>query len=435
METWDGSFVLSYLLVLVNTEQESNGKHRISLVTSLNTFESFRSKNYRYLWFGTYSAAFGGWLHQVSLGWFVFELTESPFIVAVVVAIRNVPFLFAGLGGGLAADRFNRKNLLGIMHVLISIWALLFSVTIWFEFAKWWIAAVYAFINGIMWSFCQPIRQSLVAAVVPKSLLANAIALQTVAFNVNMIIGPFIAGILITSLGIEASFFLQSIAYLGMSVFVWMIRLPSVVAVTNNPSSLKENLRSMFGYVLGNELLLALILLGLIFPLFVSSTVQLMPVYAVDVLNVDARGLGILLSSLGVGAVIGSLSLASLSNFSKKGISLVMVAILAGISMIALGNSNVLLISIVILLFMGIFNISGRVLIQTLLQLNTNDLFRGRILSLYVMQQGFVTVGTLLAGGLAQTLNVGIAMIIMGIMTVLVVLAVLAVFRSLISTR
>ena len=112
-----------------------------------------------------------------------------------------------------------------------------------------------------------------------------------------------------------------------------------------------------------------------------------------------------------------------------------MVAILVGISIIALGNSNVLLISIGILLFMGIFNISGRVLIQTLLQLNTSDLFRGRILSLYVMQQGFVTVGTLLAGGIAQILNVGIAMIIMGIMTVIVVLSVLAFFRSLISTK
>tara|TARA_B100001013_G_C24439545_1_gene375110 strand:- start:111 stop:686 length:576 start_codon:yes stop_codon:yes gene_type:complete len=191
----------------------------------------------------------------------------------------------------------------------------------------------------------------------------------------------------------------------------------------------------MFAYVFGNELLLGLILLGLIFPLFVNSTVQLMPVYAVEILHVDARGLGILMSSVGIGAVLGSLSLASLSNFSKKGISLVIVAILAGISIIALGNSNVLLISMGILLFMGIFNISGRVLIQTLLQLNTNDLFRGRILSLYVMQQGFVTVGTLLAGGLAQILNVGIAMIIMGIMSVVVVLLVLAFFKSLISIK
>ena len=435
METKNRLFVLGYLLILIKSQRESNGKHRVPLVTSLTTFESFKEKNYRYLWFGTYSAAFGGWLHQASLGWFVFELTESPFIVGVVVAIRNVPFLVAGLGGGLAADRFNKKNLLGIMHVLISIWALLFSITIWLEFARWWIAAAYAFINGIMWSFCQPIRQSLIAAVVPRNLLANAVALQTMAFNINMITGPFIAGILITYLGVEASFLLQSIVYLGMSVFVWMIRLPLVVSTTNHSSSIRENLRSMFAYVFGNELLLGLILLGLIFPLFVNSTVQLMPVYAVEILHVDARGLGILMSSVGIGAVLGSLSLASLSNFSKKGISLVIVAILAGISIIALGNSNVLLISMGILLFMGIFNISGRVLIQTLLQLNTNDLFRGRILSLYVMQQGFVTVGTLLAGGLAQILNVGIAMIIMGIMSVVVVLLVLAFFKSLISIK
>ena len=435
METKNRLFVLGYLLILIKSQRESNGKHRVPLVTSLTTFESFKEKNYRYLWFGTYSAAFGGWLHQASLGWFVFELTESPFIVGVVVAIRNVPFLVAGLGGGLAADRFNKKNLLGIMHVLISIWALLFSITIWLEFARWWIAAAYAFINGIMWSFCQPIRQSLIAAVVPRNLLANAVALQTMAFNINMITGPFIAGILITYLGVEASFLLQSIVYLGMSVFVWMIRLPLVVSTTNHSSSIRENLRSMFAYVFGNELLLGLILLGLIFPLFVNSTVQLMPVYAVEILHVDARGLGILMSSVGIGAVLGSLSLASLSDFSKKGISLVIVAILAGISIIALGNSNVLLISMGILLFMGIFNISGRVLIQTLLQLNTNDLFRGRILSLYVMQQGFVTVGTLLAGGLAQILNVGIAMIIMGIMSVVVVLLVLAFFKSLISIK
>ena len=107
-------------------------KSRVSFASSLGTFESFKRRNYRYLWLGTYSAAFGVWLHQASLGWFVFEITDSPFLVGVVVATRNVPFVIAGLGGGLAADRFNRRALLALMHILISIWALLFSITILF---------------------------------------------------------------------------------------------------------------------------------------------------------------------------------------------------------------------------------------------------------------------------------------------------------------
>ena len=170
-------------------------KSRVSFASSLGTFESFKRRNYRYLWLGTYSAAFGVWLHQASLGWFVFEITDSPFLVGVVVATRNVPFVIAGLGGGLAADRFNRRALLALMHVLISIWALLFSITILFHLAKWWVAAIYAFVNGVMWSFSQPVRQSMVAAVVPKHMLPNAVALQTMAFNINMIMGPSVAGL------------------------------------------------------------------------------------------------------------------------------------------------------------------------------------------------------------------------------------------------
>lgn len=421
---------------MIKIPQEiKESKSKVSFASSLGTFESFKRRNYRYLWLGTYSAAFGVWLHQASLGWFVFEITNSPFLVGVVVATRNVPFVIAGLGGGLAADRFNRRTLLAFMHILISIWALLFSITILFQLAKWWVAAIYAFVNGIMWSFSQPVRQSMVAAVVPKHMLPNAVALQTMAFNINMIMGPSVAGLLITYFGVGASFFLQSLAYLGMSACMWAVQLSEPATVRNLPASIGENLRSMVQYVMSSQVLIALVLIGLVFPLFVMSTIQLMPVFAADVLGVDARGLGILMSAVGVGALVGSLSLASLSNFSRKGSALVTVSILVGIGICVLGTSKGFLFATGILLFIGICNIVGRVLIQTLLQLHTSDLFRGRILALYVMQQGFTTIGTLFAGALAEVLDVGTAMIVIGIMTVIVVLLVLAFFRTLIRTQ
>ena len=387
------------------------------------------------MWLGTYSAAFGVWLQQASLGWFVFEITKSPFLVGVVIATRNLPFVVAGLGGGLAADRFNRRVLLGLMHILISIWALLFSITVLLHLAKWWVAAIYAFVNGMMWSFSQPIRQSMVAAVVPKHILPNAVALQTMAFNINMIMGPSVAGFLITYFGVEASFFLQSLVYLGMSACMWRIQLAEPKTEKNATLSISENLRAMSKYVLDNQFLTSLVLIGLVFPLFVMSTIQLMPVFAADVLAVDARGLGILMSTVGVGALIGSLSLASLSNFSRKGTTLVIFSVLVGIGIFVLGTAKGFLFSASILLFIGICNIVGRVLIQTLLQLHTSDLFRGRILSLYVMQQGFTTIGTLFAGALAEILDVGTAMMVIGIMTVVTVLLVVTFFRILIRTQ
>lgn len=415
--------------------EPSVSKPKISFASSVGTFESFKRRDYRYLWLGTYSAAFGVWLQQASLGWFVFEITKSPFLVGVVIATRNVPFVVAGLGGGLAADRFNRRVLLGLMHILISIWALLFSITVLLHFAKWWVAAIYAFVNGIMWSFSQPIRQSMIAAVVPKHILPNAVALQTMAFNINMIMGPSVAGFLITYFGVEASFFLQSLAYLGMSACMWRIQLAEPKTEKNANLSISENLRAMSKYVLDNQFLISLVLIGLVFPLFVMSTIQLLPVFAADVLAVDARGLGILMSTIGVGALIGSLSLASLSNFSRKGATLVIVSVLVGIGIFVLGTSKGFLFAAGILLFIGICNIVGRVLIQTLLQLHTSDLFRGRILALYVMQQSFTTIGTLFAGALAEILDVGTAIMVIGIMTVVTVLLVVTFFRILIRTQ
>ena len=129
------------------------------------------------------------------------------------------------------------------------------------------------------------------------------------------------------------------------------------------------------------------------------------------------------------------MSLASLINFSRKGSALVTVSILVGIGIFVLGTSKGFLFATGVLLFIGICNIVGRVLIQTLLQLHTSDLFRGRILALYVMQQGFTTIGTLFAGALAEVLDVGTAIMVIGIMTVVVVLLVIAFFRTLIRTQ
>ena len=220
-----------------------------------------------------------------------------------------------------------------------------------------------------------------------------------------------------------------------MSACIWAVQLSESTTEKNLPASIGENLRLMAQYVMGSQVLIALVLIGLVFPLFVMSTIQLMPVFAADVLGVDARGLGILMSAVGVGALVGSLSLASLSNFSRKGSALVTVSILVGIGIVVLGTSKGFLFAIGILLFIGICNIVGRVLIQTLLQLHTTDLFRGRILALYVMQQGFTTIGTLFAGALAEVLDVGTAIIVIGIMTVVVVLLVVLFFRTLIRTQ
>ncbi|MEE8442476.1 MAG: MFS transporter, partial [Dehalococcoidia bacterium] len=168
----------------------------------------------------------GQWIQQITLGWLVYDLTESYFLLGVVGGMRALPMLFVGPLAGVAADRMDRRLLLMIVESFLGVWAALFAFLVAFGDVQVWQIIVFTLVSGAVWSFSGPIRKALVPNVVPRSELLNAIALESAGHNATRIVGPALGGVLIATLGPGVNFFLQSALYFFGFSFVTRLRLP-----------------------------------------------------------------------------------------------------------------------------------------------------------------------------------------------------------------
>jgi MFS family permease len=377
-------------------------------------FSSLKVKNFRIYWFGMFVSLVGTWIQTVAQSWLVFQLTNSAFLLGVVGFLGSIPIFILSLFGGVLADRVNKRKILIFTQAAFMLSAFLLAMLTQFKLITPMQIMFIALFNGVIMAFDSPSRQSIVVELVGKDNLFNAIALNSVAFNSSRIIGPAIAGVLISIIGMSGCFYLNGVSFLAVIIALFYIKLHKG-PVPNNNSALKD-IQAGLVFVSRKRTILALISVVAAMSLFGVAYIILMPVFASQVLGVGVEGLGVLMSSTGIGALAGALGLARLGDFKFKGRFLVWSVFLFSVSLIVFSMSKTYLLSAVALIFVGSFSVAPVALVNTLLQVNVPDEFRGRVMGLFMITfAGFVPFGNLISGALAQSWGVSPALFICGL--------------------
>jgi len=365
----------------------------------------------------------GNWIQQITLGWFMFDMTHSAFLVGALHGVRFLPFLISSPIAGVISDTIDRRQLLMFNQLFIALIAILFAIIIANGLTQVWHLFIFTFLSGIGWSFNTPVRQSLVANSVPRDKLANAIALNSMGFNINRFIGPAIGGLFITFLGPATNFFIQAICFLGVILMVAPINVPQKRSANSKRRPILFNFVEGLKYISKEETIIGLISMSLIPAIFLMPFITgLMPVFAEEVLDAGPDGLGFLLSALGAGGLLGTLVLASFSNVKRRGLLLITSAVLAGLLMVFFSQTTLMSVSLIVLVFLGAAHMYYMTTNNTLLQTITPDQYRGRVIGIYTLNFGLRAIGSLIAGGLAHRYGSPIAILVGGVTTMILVI-------------
>jgi MFS family permease len=381
----------------IKQEKESSLK---SIVRSL------RHRNFRLFFSGQSISLIGTWMQRIALGWLVYRMTNSAFLLGLVGFAGQIPtFIFASFAGVLA-DRRNRHRILILTQILAMVQALVLSFLVLFHLIRIWHIIVLAIFLAIVNAFDMPTRQSfLVEMVEDKKDLGNAIALNSSMVNLARLLGPSAAGLLIAAFGEGTCFLINAISYMAVIVSLLLMKIePKKVKPHNSKiwQELKEGFRYAAGFAPIRDILLIFALVNLVgMPYMV-----LMPVFAKDVLHGGPSALGFLMGCTGLGALGGALFLASRKSVLGLGKMIPIAAAIFGSALIVFSFSRLLYFSLPLMLLTGIGQMILMATSNTLLQTLVDDNKRGRVMSFYTMAfMGATPVGSLIAGFLASKIG------------------------------
>ena len=371
-------------------------------------FATLAQRNFALVWASIMLGGMGGQMETVVLAWFVLNLTDSPFLVGVAGSARmaaNILALFAGA----IADRVPRHLVLAAVEFTLAALGLLMLALLLANILEVWNILVITFAGGLARIFQMPAGQSLAADSVTEDRISNGVALINTGMNLNLIVGPLLGGFLYEALGPEGAYAAIAVLYLGGGVSALSVRVRQSAAAGQRESVWRTVVEGL-KYVRGQQVIWA----GLVVAVIINLTgfpfhTTLMPIFARDVLGVDARGLGLLMSAFGVGALLGSFGLASVQNLRHGGKLMVVAVVAWHASMVVFSASQSFALSMFILVFTGMAFSSSLVLILTVLLRTALPEFRGRIMGLRVLAIYAHTFGTLTSGGMAGVWGAAVA--------------------------
>ena len=371
----------------------------------LKTFQSLRVGNYRWLWVSMIASFTAMHMQMIARGWLVAEMTNSPLALGLVGSAFAIPLLVFSLFGGVIADRVQKRNLLIITQACIFIVSLAIAILVHTGIIAVWHLVTASLLMGAIFSFNMPAQQAIIPELVGEQSLMNAIALNSAAMNLTRIAAPALAGLLVGIIGVAGVYWLIMACYIVSISGLLKVRVTATMAV-RPAAPMREDLVAGLSYVRHNPTMVTLLALAIIPILFAMPYQMLMPIFARQVLDVGASGYGVLMSMAGVGALAGSLGIASLGNFRRKGLLLLGFGLVFGTALVVFSLSRSFSLSLIILLVVGVGSTGYMALNNTLIQLNTPHEMRGRVMSLFMMTVGLMPLGTLPAGAVAEVVGV-----------------------------
>ena len=376
---------------------------------------ALRHRNYRLFFGGQSVSLVGTWITRVATSWLVYRLTGSELLLGLVGFCGQIPTLLLAPLAGVLVDRWQRHRILLVTQVLSMLQSFLLGALTFAGAIRVWHVLVLQIAQGLINAFDTPARQAFVVEMVAdRSDLANAIALNSSMVNGSRVIGPSIGGAIIAAVGEAWCFTIDGISYLFVIASLLAMRLPKALPRVPGADLLGE-LRTGFAYVVASvPIRTALILLAIVSAMGMPYTV-LMPVIAAGVLHGGPSTLGLLMTATGVGALGGTLYLASRPSVVGLGRVIMLATILFGASLIAFSASRTLWLSLILLPLVGAGFMVQMAATNTVLQTIVDDRFRGRVMAFYTMAfLGTAPLGSLLAGVLADRFGAAVTIAIGG---------------------
>ncbi len=402
---------------------ESNAQVSSQPQTRLGrTFSALRYRDFRRLWIGAFTSTVGTWMQTVAQGWVVLSMTNSAFMLGVDGFLATGPMLLFSLFGGVVADRVDRRKIMLLSQYLQMSFAFTLAVLIWSGKVKVWHIFLLSFLTGSAQSFSGPAYVSLLPLLVRREDVPNAIAMNSMQFNLARVIGPVLAGVALAKVGATLCFGLNGLSFVAVIIALMLIRTPAV-PTTEVKSGMVDEMRAGFKFVFSRRKLLLLTFLAFAGTFLGMPIVTFMPVVAREIFKMNASGYAVMMTVYGVGSVVGALFVAASAHMRRKAdIALIMQLAFACL-MIVFGMSKHLTTSMVAAFFAGACIVAVVSLYSSLVQLTTTDAMRGRVMSIFMLAfRGGMPLGNLLAGFVAQRWSIGLALSINGVVLALVAL-------------
>ncbi|MFN8514397.1 MAG: MFS transporter [Thermomicrobiales bacterium] len=362
-----------------------------------------RHRDYRLLWFGQLVSSGGSQMQVVATAWLVYELTGSAVQLGLLGLLRAIPVMALSMVGGTFADTLDRRKVLLVTQSILMSLAAILAITTWTGVISMPLIYTITVLAGATNSFDNPARSALIPNLVPREELAGALTLNVTTFQLAQIVGPTVGGFIVAAAGAQGAYAIDAISFAAVLAALLLMRTTLSIPAEARPAHQRGigALLEGFIFVRRNSLIFSVMMLDFLATLF--GTVQsLLPVYAKDVLHVDASGLGLLYAATSAGAMGAALVLSARGRIQSQGLTLLVAVALFGLSLVGFGLSNIFWLSLLFLAGEGAADTVSMVLRGAILQLATPDELRGRTTAVHMtFAMGGPQLGQLRGGLLA----------------------------------
>jgi predicted MFS family arabinose efflux permease len=392
------------------------------------TFSALRYRDFRLLWIGAFTSTTGTWMQTVAQSWVVYSMTKSAFLLGVDGFLATGPMLIFSLFGGVVADRVERRKIMLASQYLQMTFAFILGGLIFFHQVKVWHIFVLSFLTGSAQSFSGPAYISLLPLLVKREDVPNAIAMNSMQFNLARVIGPILAGLALTAFGPAVCFGLNGLSFVAVIIALLVMKMPPLIP-QERKSGILEDMRQGFKFVFTRKALLLLTFLAFAGTFLGMPIITFLPVVASTIFSLGAKGYSYLLTSYGLGSVAGALLVAASGHIPRKGRLALILQVTFAATLVAFAFSRHFPISLVIAFLAGLCIVGVVSMYSSLVQLTTTDAMRGRVMSIFMLAfRGGMPLGNLLAGFVAQRWSITLALAING--TVLFAIAAFFLIRG-----
>ena len=372
-------------------------------------------RDFRILWFGAFTSTIGTWMQRVAQSWLVLTITgtSSAFFLGLDAFLGELPILLFTLIGGVVADRRDRRQLLLASQYVQMAAAFTLAALVYFDLVRIWHVLLLSVATGMAQAFGGPAYQSLLPSLVGKEHVPNAIAFNSIQFNLARVIGPLIAGAALATLGMAACFGLNGVSFLAVIAAILSLRIRHVPVPTT--TRMHQELKGGFAFVRANPGLVGLCVLGFATTFLGNPLLTFLPVFTRDVFAGGVNEYTYLMAAAGGGAVTGALVVAWRGRFGQMGRTVLMVQIAFGLLVVVFALLRVFWINAIALFAAGACMVMVFATLSSLVQLNAPNEMRGRVMSIYMVAfRGGMPLGSLAAGWIANTTSAPAVLMVNG---------------------
>ena len=358
-----------------------------------------RHRDFALYWVGQCVSQIGTFIEITATTYLLYAITGSPLLLGLGGLTRAVPILALALFGGALADRVDRKRLLMFTQASQVVTSLLLGTLVVTDTIQFWHIYAIGFVNSTLSAFDAPARNSFYPSLIPRTDFQNAVTLSSVIFRLSTLLGPAIAGVLIATVGPASPFFVNAVSYFALIGALLLIRTKALAAAGPR-TSMRSAIGGGLRFAMRSPVLPLILATEGVLSLFGHNS-ALVTIFARDVLNVGPEGLGLLLSSVGAGAIVGTFVLVGTGELRRKGAIMIGAGILYAAALLAFSVSTSFALSIVVLFVLGVADSFWGAMRNTIIQLAATDAFRGRITSLVTFtSRGLTNAGQIETGAI-----------------------------------